>query len=249
MSVLGKKVFQTADKFGTVGVYDDGDKRYLSFGQDLEQSCLLKSDPFLLQHQYARAMLLVLLFKQPKRGILFGLGGGCLASCLHHHFPEMTLQAVELRRTVIKVAYRYFQLPRSERLDVINMDVGEYIEEHDSAKADLIFSDIYDVEGLDLTQLQPWFIEQCDRLLSEDGWLVLNCWREHRNEKETLEAISTRFADVRVCATIDGNWIIFAGKKVDHSSNNQLRDSAKSLSRQLGYSLTRHLNRLNRHTQ
>ena len=59
---LGKELYRYYDEYGPLQVFDDGNKRYLSFGDGDEQSCQLKSDPLQLQHDYSRAMLLVLLF-------------------------------------------------------------------------------------------------------------------------------------------------------------------------------------------
>ncbi|MFT7130801.1 MAG: spermidine synthase [Gammaproteobacteria bacterium] len=244
MSNIGKEIFRTYDEYGLLQVIDDGNKRFLSFGEDDEQSCHLKSGPHQLQHDYTQAMLLVLLFCQPKKAILFGLGGGCLATCLHYHFPELKLRVVELRRAVVKLAYRYFQFPKSKRIEVFTQDVGEFVDE-DHKKADVIFSDIYGSDGLDMQQAQPWFIERCSELLATDGWLVLNCWKQHRSENEMFDSLKDYFADVRVCATADGNWIVFAGKKLSTESATQLKQSAKNLSKTLGYSLTSHLARLN----
>ncbi len=244
MSSVGKEIFRTYDEFGLLQVFDDGNKRFLSFGEDDEQSCHLKSSPHQLQHDYTQAMLLVLLFCQPKKVILFGLGGGCLATTLHFHFPGLKLRVVELRRAVVKLAYRFFQFPRSKRIEVFTQDVGEFVDESHK-KADVIFSDIYGSDGLDMQQAQPWFIERCSELLSEDGWLVLNCWNQHRGENDMVSSLKDYFDDVRVCSTADGNWIIFAGKKCHSVSATQLKQSAKALSKTLGYPLTAHLARLN----
>lgn len=244
MSPLGKEIFRTYDEFGPVQVFDDGSRRYLAFGDDREQSCMLNAEPQRLQHEYARAMLLALLFVEPRDAILFGLGGGALASCLHHHFPALTQRVVELRPAVIKLAYRYFQLPRDPRLQVLAMDAGEFLDDDSQATADVLFSDIYRAEGIDAQQLQSWFIERCAALLGPDGWLVLNLWQDHRGEREILEALGEYFADVRVCGTADGNWIVFAGKRADTQDADTLRQRARELSRRLGCNITDHLKRL-----
>ncbi|EAW31645.1 Spermidine synthase [marine gamma proteobacterium HTCC2143] len=234
---LGKELYRYYDEYGPLQVFDDGNKRYLSFGDGDEQSCQLKSDPLQLQHDYSRAMLLVLLFKEPKNVILFGLGGGTLATTMHHYIPTLKLRVVELRSQVVDVAYRYFQFPRSERIDVFTEDASEFLDNTEQSKTDVLFSDIYGEEGLDLQQTQPWFIERCAELLNDDGWLVLNCWQLHRGDKEMMTALKTHFADVRVSTTSEGNWVILAGKKADQSSATQLKAAAKKWSTLLGYSL------------
>jgi len=114
---------------------------------------------------------------------------------MHHYIPTLKLRVVELRSQVVDVAYRYFQFPRSERIDVFTEDASEFLDNTEQSKTDVLFSDIYGEEGLDLQQTQPWFIERCAELLNDDGWLVLNCWQMHRGEKEMMTALKTHFAD------------------------------------------------------
>lgn len=241
---LGKEIFRTYDSYGPIQVFDNGVKRILSFGEGDEQTCVLKAEPFLLQHDYTRAMLLPLLFKRPRDAVLVGLGGGALATCLHHHLPELQLRAVELRPAVIKAAYRYFQVPRDERLVVINQDVGEFIDDTAQPPTDILFSDIYGAEGMDPQYFQPWYIEACHRLLSDDGWLVLNCWEEHRGEHETLDAIAELFAEVYTCTVPSGNWIILAAKQPAGIDETELKARARAQAKKLGYAVAENLNRL-----
>jgi spermidine synthase len=245
MAIPGKEIFRCYDNIGPVQVLDDGNKRYLAFGSDDEQSCQLKAQPTQLQYEYTRAMLLVLLFNSdPRRALLLGLGGGSLAGCLHEHWPSLSITAVELRRTVIDIAHRYFQLPRDERLEVLEADAGDYLRRNEPNNFDLIFSDIYDAEGVDDLQLQERYLDQCLACLSDDGWLVLNCWREHRSQTDFLQTLKQRFADVRVCMTQSGNWIILCGRKSVKTSDKQLRQQAKALGSQLGFSLQTPLGKL-----
>ncbi|MEH6557402.1 MAG: methyltransferase [Oceanicoccus sp.] len=242
---LGKELYRYHDEYGPLQVFDDGNKRYLSFGDGDEQSCQLKSEPLQLQHDYSRAMLLVLLFKEPRDMILFGLGGGTLATTMHEHLPALKLRVVELRSQVVDVAYRYFQFPRSERIDVFIEDASEFLDDMEHRKTDVLFSDMYGEEGLDLQQTQTWFIERCAQLLNDDGWLVLNYWQQHRGDQDLMAALKVNFADVRMCATAEGNWVILAGKKADQTSSTQLKAAAKKWSKLLGYSLSASYSRLN----
>jgi spermidine synthase len=244
VSDIGKELYRSYDEYGLIKVVDDGNKRFLAFAEDDEQSCQLKSEPVQLQHDYTQAMLLVLLFCQPQKIILFGLGGGCLASTLHHHFPGLKLRVVELRQAVVDLAHRFFQLPRSKRMTVYTEDVGDFLQ-REHGKADVIFSDIYCAQGLDRQQVQPWFIERCAELLKDQGWLVLNCWRQHRAEDAMIESLQQHFTDVRVCGTAEGNWVVLAGKQRFSGSASGQKSAAKALSKKLGYSLSAHFSRLN----
>jgi len=238
MSLPGKEIFRTFDDLGVVQVFDDGNKRYMAFGSNDEQSCIMNAQPELLLHEYARAMMLVLLFHKPRNVTLLGLGGGSLASCILHHYPSITLNIVELRQIVVDTAYRYFQLPREDRVSVSVMDAGKFLRKAKPGKSDLIFCDLYGPEGLDYQQLDPAFIERCYNHLSDDGWLVLNCWQNHRNEAEGLRSIADWFPEMRVCSVPGGNWTIIAGKQESDLSQKMLEEKAKDVSAKLGFSFT-----------
>lgn len=244
MPLAGKEIFRTYDELGPIQVFDDGNRRYLSFGEGDEQSCVSKEQPFLLQHDYTRAMLLPFLFAQPRDAVLVGLGGGALVNCLMHHFPELTLRVVELRHAVVKIARRYFELPRLDRLSIIEQDIAEFLEDKHHPKTDILFSDIYDAEGMAPQYFEPWYIEACAALLSDSGWLVLNCWDEHRGDHDTLHTITENFAEVYTCTVSSGNWIIMACKQTHVLDEVKLKVVAKLQSKQLGYSVNESLNRL-----
>ncbi len=244
MSLPGKEIFRTFDELGPIQVFDDGNKRYLGFGSGDEQSCVMNAQPQLLLHDYARAMMLVLLFHQPRKVTLLGLGGGSLVSCMHHHFPDVELTIVELRQAVVDTAYRFFQLPRNERVRLSVMDAGLYLRKAKTGRSDLILCDLYGPDGLDSQQLDPDFIERCYEQLTDDGWLVLNCWQNHRNEAEGLRSIMDWFPETKVCSVPGGNWTILAGKQVSTLTQKQLEAKAKTLSTTLGFSLSAQLKRM-----
>lgn len=252
MAIPGKEIHRSYDSFGPVQVMDDGNKRYLAFGSDDEQSCQLKLQPTQLQYEYTRAMLLALLLvDQPQKVLTLGLGGGSLAGCIHSHWPQIQVTAVEIRRSVIDIAHRYFQLPLCERLNVIEADAADFLREQEmnpqaGGGFDLVFSDIYGADGVDDLQLQERYLDQCFECLSDGGWLVLNCWREHRGEADFIEVLKERFADVRMCLTQSGNWILLCGRRQAKLSDKQLRQQARELGSELGFSLMTPLSKVRR---
>ncbi|MEZ5454457.1 MAG: fused MFS/spermidine synthase, partial [Thiothrix sp.] len=194
---MAGELFRSEDALGPVIVTDDGNYRMLAFADNDMQSCCLKAAPQVLQYEYTQAMLLVLLFCQPKRAWILGLGGGSLLTALHHHVPGIHITGVELRAAVIEVAYRYFQMPRGKRLPVIQQSAEAFLAAGGHRKVDVIFADLYHAEGVDQMQLQAEFITRCAGSLKPDGWLVLNCWTEHRENTALLAALQAQFADIR----------------------------------------------------
>lgn len=232
------------DDYGVVSVDDDGECYILAFAEHDEQSRCLKAAPHILQYDYTQAMLLVLLFCQPKRALILGLGGGSLVNALYHAVSGIHISAVELRASVIDVAQRYFQVPRAKRIALIQQDADVFLLDHDLRKVDVIFADLYEATGTAEVQLRADFIRRCAELLKEQGWLVLNCWQEQQDDAYFRAALREHFADVRYVLTGSKNWVILAGKVANYQANNVLKESATQWSDKLEFSLHKHLARL-----
>ncbi len=232
------------DEWGVVTVKDDSVYRVLSFGAGDEQSRLLKHQPHWLQHEYAQAMLLVLLFKTPARVLLLGLGGGCLATALHYQLKGVHITAVELRSSVIELATKYFYLPYGKRMQIIQAEANNWLQTGVERKVDIIFTDLYQAQGADQGQFHATFIENCVKQLKLDGWLVINAWMEHQNDTSLLDDLKPYFSDIRTTHTSSHNWIIIAGRVPNTDTHQTLKQKAHELSKALGFSLSAHLNRL-----
>ena len=244
MPPSGKEIYRLEDEFGLIQVFDDGATRYLSFGEDDEQSCALKTEPFVPQYEYIQAMLLPLLFHRPRDILLLGLGGGALAGFLFRHYPSAQLRAVELRPAVIEIAHRYFNLPRDPRLQTIAMEAGDYLRDSSVTRADLILCDLYDADGMDERYFQPWFIERAAELLDDDGWLVINCWEEHREDHDTLGAVIQHFEAVYTCMVDTGNWVVLASRAPTTLDSRQLLSKADAQTKKFGFSMRDNLDRM-----
>ena len=242
-----KEIHRCCDQHGPIQVLDDGNRRYLSFGNDDEQSCILKHQPHQLQHEYSRAILLVLLMTEPRHIDVIGVGGGTIITALMKLLPDCQFTGIELRQEVIKVAHKYFQLPRDPRLTIEISDGLKFLLKNvqidDSQRCDVLIADMYNADGIDEQQLSEQFLKAASAHLSEGGWLVLNCWLDHKMEPELAEALEQNFNHVYLCNSGGGNWTIYAGK-VD--PNKELIDLSqlKYWSKKAGFSLNHFLNRL-----
>ncbi|MCE9685686.1 methyltransferase [Shewanella sp. AS16] len=238
-----KLLHETQDALGPIRVFDDGTARVLSFGDNDEQSKLLKAAPHIPQHTYVQAMLLILLFCRPKSAIVLGLGGGALIHALRRFDAGIKLSAVELREEVIALAKRYFQLPLGKKLNIIHQDANQFLSDAGHKKVDVIFADMYVEKGIDKGQVSARFIGHCAALLKADGHLVLNCWKEHSQDRELLAHLQAHFKEVRACLTGGGNWVVFAAKVPQDATASGLKAAAQDLSQQLDFVLGRSLTR------
>lgn len=210
---MGKELFRTEDEYGSIVVTERNAKRILSFGSTMEQSCIYVSKPYYLAHEYTQIMLLGLIFVEAKHITMLGLGGGGLVYCLHHYFKSMNLQIVELRYAVIDIAYEWFLLPKELQVKVSCSDAYEYLQHTKTRSTDLIFSDLYESNGMSGLQEQAGFIDACHRTLTDNGRLILNFHTDPEAELSLMHRIHNSFETVWVCNVIDGNWILFCDKK------------------------------------
>ena len=236
-------LWQGTDELGKVQVLDDGAYRILAFGENDEQSKQLIASPHIPQHTYIQAMLMVLMFSQPKSAIILGLGGGALVHALRHYDASIKLTAVEIRPCVIELAKRYFQLPIGKKLTLIQQDAMAFIEEQSHKRVDIIFADLYNEDGVDKQQLCEAFIVGAKTMLKADGILVLNCWKEYSFSHELKALLNAHFADVYACLTSGGNWVIFAAKTQGKIHDNGLKTAIQELSAKLDYQVGRSMSR------
>ena len=197
-TLMGKELYRTEDSHGSIVVTQRGNKRLLSFGSKLEQSSVLMDKPYYLIHEYSQIMLLGLLFVDAKRIILLGLGGGGLTHCMKHFYPQATIQVVEIRQAVIDIAYDCFDLPRADNLQVINDDALHYLSKCKQNSSDIIFSDLYEAEGMSACQALQEFIIASYHALSDSGCLVLNFHRKPHRGSLLMDTIDSFFEEVIV---------------------------------------------------
>jgi spermidine synthase len=237
--VKKKEVVRIYDEYGPIQVFDDGNKHFLMFGNNDEQGCILKSDPGHIQYEYVRAMLVPFLFTDvAPRCLLLGLGAGSLAHCLHSRKLAHTIDVVELRKSVIEIVYAQFQLPKTETIQVIHDDAGRYLSQPNSQPYDMIFSDIYNEQGMDLQQAQTRYISNCQANLSTDGWLVLNLWRDHK-KLDLLSVLEELFDTILTVNIGNENWIVLATDASIDVNKKYLKLVLKTLNERLGFSMSK----------
>jgi spermidine synthase len=238
------EVARLEDEYGVIQVYDRGDERYLAFDSPHQQSGIYKSDPARLLHHYTQAMMLALLYTQPRHITLLGLGGGALAHCLYKHFPQVQLQAVELRQVVIETAYRFFQLPLDPRLNVAHLDAGAWLARAGDGVTDIILADLHWSYKVDQYQLANGFIAECRRVLNADGWLVMNYFGDDAEKIAGLQALHAQFPVIKTCATASGNLVVFAGRRKPGRTRAALLQDTEALGKKLRIPLLNHKKRL-----
>ena len=238
----GELIHREEDDLGTICVYDRDGKRYLTFGNSVEQSCFNPARPWQLEHEYTQGMMLGLLLQEEVRStLLLGLGGGSLVHALRHVRPGMEIEAVDCRMGVIRIAQEFFDLTPDTKLQLHCDDAERFIQRH-HAIHDLILVDLYLAEGAHAAQQQADFLTRCREQLSDKGVLLLNQWCGTQQEADIARrATSQAFGERVLYLHIPGgNQIACCFRNaVPKPAPKRLFGDARKLGIQLGIPLER----------
>ena len=191
-------------------VVDLQGRRYLYFGAPFEQSCISLTKPFQPAHDYARAMLLPLGFREPAELLLMGLGGGSLVHAAHHVYPQASLRVFEQRPLVVEIARHYFDLPQLEEGAVVIGDARLLIRDEPANHYDIVFADLFSDDKMLPWQQQAKFFAQCRRILNEQGWLIINYDHLLGDDSTVIRQLRSHFSHVLSFVTREDNQVIMA---------------------------------------
>lgn len=175
----GTVIHRCRDRYGELVVADGALTRTLYFGKGTKQSSMFLDDPSVLAMHYMRGMMSALIFNRwPKKALFIGLGGGTAVKFLMRACPDCRIDAVEIRRQVIRLAHDYFALPRNHPgARIIHSDGGEFLlgRRHE-AGYDHIFIDAFDDDGPAAAVTSRDFLLACRRALTGGGVLTFDLW-------------------------------------------------------------------------
>ena len=214
MNIKGTCISSTADEHGPIYVYQTRTSRILSFDRKIYQSCMKLNNINGLDLGYTQAMMTGLFFVPAiKTATIMGLGAGSMAKNLLSSFSKIKVHAIEHREAVAKTAKEYFHLPDSERFILHIDDAVSYMKDN-QMKSDIIFSDLYNTEGMEPKQVQSSYLHDCKNALAEKGVLVLNIWHTALPSHEELnELLSLEFENRLLTFQVEsGNTIVLAFK-------------------------------------
>lgn len=207
-----------------------GNTDWIQSSQDLR-------DPLLLQSSYTQAMLLSLLWQPcPQKVFLTGLGGGCLATTLHHHLTRSTFVCVEIAQPVVTAATRFFGFQQDDRLTLQIDDARNFLEE-DEAKYSLMLLDIFCDQGVTPDQFtQETFFSLCRSRLLEGGLLAMNLGNSDPDFNTVVSALSGLFATLYACRGRGSTTVLFATDRPAFSPE-ELLVGTRGLEKQFDFGL------------
>jgi len=223
MDINGTCIAEIKDSQGFVYVYQNKTSRILSFDGKIYQSAMKLNDINGLQLGYTQAMMLALAFITDLKTVtIMGLGAGSIVKNLFTNFPELTIHAIEYRQAVISLAKEFFYLPENDRLFIHKDNAVQYIKNKTTSN-DVIFSDLYNADGMDAEQVQKNYLADCKKALSKNGVLVVNICHSKFNAQNQLnqlfaEVFNNSFISFNVAG---GNTIVLAFKSALPQINHQ----------------------------
>ena len=178
---------------------------------DWIQSVLDLRDPLSLQSSYTQAMILSLLWRPSPRSVfLTGLGGGCLATALHHHLPRTSFVSVEIAAPVVTAATRYFGFQPDDRSSLYLGDALEFLQ-RDDAYYDLMLLDIFCDQGASPSHvMKADFFDLCRNRLHGNGLLAINAGNNDPEFEGAAAALRNLFATVYTCRGRGSTTVFFA---------------------------------------
>ena len=243
MTINGVCISSTSDEHGPIYVYQTRTSRVLSFNTVVQQSSMKLDDINGLAHGYTQAMMSGLLFiPDVFTATIMGLGAGSMAKNLLNSFPSLEVHAIEYRQAVVNVAIKYFHLPDDDRLTIHIADAAQYMKDN-RIKSDIIFSDLYTMDGMESKQVHANYLYDCKKALNKHGVLVLNIWQEALKTPEALEeGLSSVFKNRLLRFDVEsGNTIILAFRNdIPVMKRKELLARAKVLQDKMNIPLVRH---------
>ena len=247
MDIKGTCISSTIDEHGPIYIYQTRTSRILSFDGKIYQSCMKLNDINGLALDYTQAMMTGLFFIPiVKTATIMGLGAGSMAKNLLSSFSELNVHAVEYREAVAKTAKKYFYLPETDRLLIHIDDAVNYMKNTD-IKSDIIFSDLYNSEGMDPNQVQSSYLRDCKNALNKQGVLVLNIWHMALKLQEELDGLlALEFENRLVRFKVEsGNTIVLAFKNdIPSITKTELITKGQWLQEVMNISIERYANLL-----
>jgi spermidine synthase len=233
-------LYEKESPYNTIFVTEDSrGLRTLQFERyGARQSVVKVGDPDHIELPYVRSMLVGLAqVQQPTRVLVIGLGGGTLPMFLHKHFPQATIDAVDIDPGVIEVAKEFFGFEVNDRLRAHVADGRQFIEET-VEPYDLILLDAYGSDSIPYHLATLEFLEATRRALAPGGLVVSNIWGSGSNPLYHSMVLTYRdvFAWVQLLGVVNAeNIIILAAPRPESTRPGEWVRRARAISREKSF--------------
>mgnify|MGYP001992740728 CR=1 FL=1 len=216
-TVAAKTIHKEKSLYRNIVVRESNNRRCLVFSVrrgDKNQTCTDLRDPKLLVFAYVRMVFAGLLVNpNPRRILVIGLGGGSIPTTLAELFPDANIDIVEIDRSVVRVAEKYFSFEENDNMKVIVSDARVYIRRANERGQhyDMIILDAFTGDYIPEHLMTVEFFEEVKQLMTSDGALIANTFsnsRLYHHESVTYQRAFKTFFNFKMSFT--GNRVIIA---------------------------------------
>jgi spermidine synthase len=228
-------LYEKTSAFSTIIVTDDGEGlRTLRFEKGGARQSVVKSgDPEYLALPYASVMLAGLaLSEEPRRILVVGLGGGTLPMFLRKHYPDATIDAVDIDPDIVYVAKEFFGFREDSRMKAHVEDGRRFIAKS-RQPYDVIFLDAYGNDNVPEHLTTQEFLWTVRRAIKPGGGVVGNLWGPGYNRlyDSMVRTYQEVFDEIYILDVRNaGNKILLALPRKQPLSRDELRLMASKVS-------------------
>lgn len=166
-------LYERQSLYHRIRVVARGPARYLVFDRSFQGGMYVR-DPYASPFAYTDYVHLAWVFQPAIRRVLvIGLGAGAIPKRLRRDYPRLTVDVVELDRTVRDVAVRFFAVKEDAGLRITIQDGRQYLL-NIRTTYDVIVLDAYEANGIPFHLATREFFELVGAHLAPGGVVVAN---------------------------------------------------------------------------
>lgn len=179
----GQEVYKKTSSYSRIRVVDKKGHRFLIFDdaafkekypEEVFQGCLNLKDPVNTSIPYADYFHFAFFLEPAIKSVcMVGLGCGLIPLQFLSRYPLEEFHVAEIDLEVVRVAARYFQLPRDVRLKIFVQDGRKFLEKTDH-KYDFIILDAFFARSLPFPLFTHQFFRLVKARLKERGLFAIN---------------------------------------------------------------------------
>lgn len=231
-------LLETKSPYNTILVSeDDRGLRILRFEPGgARQSVVKPGDPDHLELLYTRAMPIAFAFvERPRSVLVVGLGGGTIPSFVRKHYPEASIDAVDIDPGVVEVAKSHFAFREDDKMHA-HVEDGRRFIERTGRRYDVIFLDAFGADSVPYSLVTQEFLRSVRHALAPRGAVIANIWGPGYNSLydsmlRTYAAVYDQVSIVDIQGA--GNKILIALPWMPAPAKREVVQRARELTRRL----------------
>ena len=214
-------LFDRISTYHHIQVYDEGDKRTLSFNGSWETTMSI-TNPLTGHFEYTEYFQMPFLWNHNiKRVLMEGLGGGSTPRAYQHYYTNVMVDMVEIDPVVVEVAKKYFTVKESPKFKIHTNDGRVFLRQTTNIY-DVILMDAYSTtrygSSLPRQLATKEFFTLASQHLSTSGVLAYNVIGQIQGFRATLigamyRTLSTVFPHVYLFPAKESENIVFVATK------------------------------------